>query len=376
MVATFAYDALGRRIETVDAIAGTTTRYYYDDQRVAVQTQVSGGVESDFRYYVFGNYIDEVLVMAVIPAQGPIQDLYYAHDHLYSPVALLDDTGAIAERYEYDAYGQVQVLAPNYELRTTNLYGNPYYFTGRELDILDAGTLRLMYYRARTYDPETGRFMQRDPLGVNPAGGGINPFGVRKQYRDGLNLYNYVRSEPVNSLDPYGLAWGNRDFVEHYFGRGFLNGDWLMPGTSVDLSEIGLLGTFRGAKDVVAKVDEFYALVEKAVERRITQMRCGDWTGFSLKKNTVTNVTREIFSVGRSTFFRTASCIVRSVCQTPCCWSYSCTLSFGIKDRFEDPLDMGYEVVGGTVYGITASWVEGLAGGCGVFPPLPDAPQL
>ena len=36
-VATFEYDALGRRIETVDAIAGTTTRYTYDDQRAAVE---------------------------------------------------------------------------------------------------------------------------------------------------------------------------------------------------------------------------------------------------------------------------------------------------------------------------------------------------
>jgi YD repeat-containing protein len=47
VVATFEYDALGRRIEKVDAIAGTTTRYYYDDQRVAVQTLVSGGTETD-----------------------------------------------------------------------------------------------------------------------------------------------------------------------------------------------------------------------------------------------------------------------------------------------------------------------------------------
>jgi hypothetical protein len=44
----------------VDAIAGTTTRYYDDDQRVAVQTLVSGGTETDFRYYVFENTIDKV----------------------------------------------------------------------------------------------------------------------------------------------------------------------------------------------------------------------------------------------------------------------------------------------------------------------------
>ena len=57
-----------RRIEKVDAIAGTTTRYYYDDQRVAVQTQVAGGVETDDRYFVFGNTIDAVLVMGVTSA--------------------------------------------------------------------------------------------------------------------------------------------------------------------------------------------------------------------------------------------------------------------------------------------------------------------
>jgi len=182
-VATFEYDALGRRIEKVDAIAGTTTRYYYDDQRVAVQTLVSGGVETDDRYFVFGNYIDETLLMHAGAA-----DLYYAHDHLYSPVALFAANGTVAERYEYDAYGQVQVLAPNYELRTTSLYANAYSFTGRELDTLDAGRRTLMYYRARTYDPETGRFMQRDPL----------------EYVESTNIYEYVMSCPIGSLDPFG----------------------------------------------------------------------------------------------------------------------------------------------------------------------------
>jgi RHS repeat-associated protein len=162
-------------------------------------------VESDVRYYVFGNYIDEVLV-SVIPAQAPNQDLYYAHDHLYSPVALLDDTGAVVERYEYDVYGKVHILAPNCELRTASLYGNPYAFTGRELDTLDAGSLRLMHYRARTYDPDTGRFMQRDPLGVNPAGGNINPFNVRKQYSDGANVYVYVMNNPIRYTDFYGTS--------------------------------------------------------------------------------------------------------------------------------------------------------------------------
>ena len=113
----------GRRIEKVDAIAGTTRRYYYDDQRVAVQTLVSGSVETDERYFVFGNYIDETLVMHVIPAQAGTQDLYYAHDHLYSPVALFAANGSVAERYEYDAYGKCQILNSEFLILNSSQHG-------------------------------------------------------------------------------------------------------------------------------------------------------------------------------------------------------------------------------------------------------------
>lgn len=203
LVATFEYDALGRRIEKVDTIAGITKRYYYDDQRVAVQTQVVGAAETDQRYFVFGNYIDEVLVMRNLT--GSPAETYYAHDHLYSPVALFDDTGTVVERYEYDAYGQVQILTSAFYPLTSSQHGNPYTFTGRELDTLDTGDLRLMYYRARTYDPQTGRFMQRDPLGINPAGSFRNQFNVQRQYSDGANIYEYVKSLPILNTDAFGL---------------------------------------------------------------------------------------------------------------------------------------------------------------------------
>jgi len=45
------------------------------------------------------------------------------------------------------------------------------------------------YYRARYYDPTTGRFISEDPGGL----------------RGGINLYKYVADNPSNLVDPRGL---------------------------------------------------------------------------------------------------------------------------------------------------------------------------
>jgi RHS repeat-associated protein len=70
-----------------------------------------------------------------------------------------------------------------------------YGFTGREHDA-ESG---LIHFRARAYDPATGQFLQRDPIGF--AAGD-------------LNLYAYVWNDPYNWTDPSGLmasgSWANQ----------------------------------------------------------------------------------------------------------------------------------------------------------------------
>ena len=140
---------------------------------------------------------------------------YYAHDHLYSPVFLAGYTGVPVERYEYDAYGNCQIMDASYNPRATSNYANPYLFTGRRLDILDNGSLKLQYNRNRYYDQYTGRWLTHDPLGIMPSVREEIEFAPVTQYDDGDNLYEYVQSHPFLFFDPFGLykiQWGWRHF--------------------------------------------------------------------------------------------------------------------------------------------------------------------
>jgi len=71
--------------------------------------------------------------------------------------------------------------------------------------------------RGRYLHPGLGRFMQRDPNGMENLMISTSPRELRgfiqrdriqpqKQYSDGMSLYQYVKSKPVTSVDPNGLA--------------------------------------------------------------------------------------------------------------------------------------------------------------------------
>ncbi|MBI3723852.1 RHS repeat-associated core domain-containing protein, partial [bacterium] len=72
----------------------------------------------------------------------------------------------------YEAFGKEVVENGEGERRHGSAFGNPYRFQGRWKDFEEGSPL--VYFRARYYDPETGRFTSRDPIGIL---GGINLYG-------------------------------------------------------------------------------------------------------------------------------------------------------------------------------------------------------
>jgi len=204
-VAEFAYDALGRRIRKIDSIANETTFYYYNNNwQVLTETDADGTTQ---RWFIYGNgtespprRIDEVLLI-----KADSNDYYYAQDHLYSPAALINSSGSVVERYEYDAYGNCYIMDASYNPRSSSNYGNPYLFTGRRVDILDSGSLKIQYNRNRYYDYYTGRWLTQDPLGITPNAQKPNMFDITTQYANGVNTYLYVIDNPVLLADAFGL---------------------------------------------------------------------------------------------------------------------------------------------------------------------------
>lgn len=175
----YGYDAMGRLASR--SAENTTTSYLYDGADVVLD-RTSDGAAID---YLNGNGVDAKL-RQTSAASGA---LYYLTDHLGSTVALTGGAGSVVERMLYEPYGETNGSA-------LTRYG----FTGREKDNLTG----LMYYRARWYDPQQGRFISEDPAG----------------FTGGLNKYAYVSNNPISKTDPLGLYEIDvHYFLTHYLAR-------------------------------------------------------------------------------------------------------------------------------------------------------------
>jgi RHS repeat-associated protein len=168
----FKYDGLGRRVQKAFTQASTTstTNYLYDGNNSVADVDQNGNVLA--RYAATQN-IDEPLAELRSSTTS-----YYSQDGLGSVTSLTTHAGALGNTYTYDSFGKLTA--------STGSIANRFQYTSREFDT-ETG---IYSYRARYYDPTTGRFLNEDPI---------------RWFSGAANFYGYVHNDPVNLIDPLGL---------------------------------------------------------------------------------------------------------------------------------------------------------------------------
>ena len=163
----FVYDPFHRNIRKDD---GTTKiRYIYaGDQILAEYNDTSGAL---ITRYVYGFEADDPIIQ--VTSGGTVT--YNTQDHVGSIIARTDSSGNMITKFKYAPFGE-----------SPSLSGTIFGFTGQRFDV-ETG---LYHFKARYYDPVTGRFLQPDPIG----------------YGAGLNLYRYAKNSPLGHTDPSGTS--------------------------------------------------------------------------------------------------------------------------------------------------------------------------
>jgi RHS repeat-associated protein len=173
----YVYNALGQLIEKSGA-AGTTL-IVYDEVGHIIGEYTSTGV-----------LIEETVWMGDIPVAtlrpDPVSgiDIYYVHsDHLgtVSKITRPSDN-SLMWRWDPDTFGSA---GPNTNPSGLGTFTYNLRYPG-QYALTETGLYNNYF---RDYDPQTGRYLESDPIGL----------------RAGVNTYAYVDGNPVSNIDPLGL---------------------------------------------------------------------------------------------------------------------------------------------------------------------------
>ncbi|MEN9344006.1 MAG: hypothetical protein RLZZ453_793 [Chlamydiota bacterium] len=176
---TYTYDALSRLTSIITPTQTTTYTYDALDRLIA----------SNNTLYLYDGFheigtctldhdILELNVLGLKDTSIAIEldhTLYIPlHDFSGNIIALLNQDGTLYETYPTDAFGKSTLTTPSL---------NPWRFASKRFEN------DLIYFGKRFYDPSLARFLTPDPSG----------------FTEGPNLYLFVRNNPINRLDLFGL---------------------------------------------------------------------------------------------------------------------------------------------------------------------------
>jgi RHS repeat-associated protein len=173
VLATYTYDAFDRRIGVRE---GSATRWtLYDGSSPVLDFDGSGTQVARYLNGPDASGVDAALARET--SGGTVA--WYLPDRLGTVRDLVGNSGGVIDHVDYGVFGNVVG-------ETSPAEGDAFKFAGMRYD----AAVRLEFDRARWYDPASGRFVSRDPIGF--AAGDTN-------------IYRYVGNEPTDFSDPSGL---------------------------------------------------------------------------------------------------------------------------------------------------------------------------
>ncbi|WP_147376736.1 DUF6861 domain-containing protein [Noviherbaspirillum saxi] len=191
----YGYDPFGRRLFKRDAFG--TTRFLWDGNRLLCETR---GSHMRTHVYEPESFVPLAQVQNSAPQVGQAtgsrrqaQRIRHLHvDHLGTPRELTADDGKLVWAATYRAWGNTLAVTLEPEPDASSTPGadtfaevQPIRFQGQYCD----SETGLHYNRFRYYDPDIGRFISQDPIGL----------------QGGDNLYQYAPN-PIAWIDPLGLS--------------------------------------------------------------------------------------------------------------------------------------------------------------------------
>ncbi|HBO3077444.1 TPA: RHS repeat protein, partial [Pseudomonas aeruginosa] len=209
-VAEYRYNALGQRIVKLTPESVTTYLYGPDGQLLGEAEHDGSGRKLRAQYYLWLDSLPLATIDADYDAQGKVGNptLLYLHgDHLDTPRLATDASGQIAWQWQSDAFGRGEALSQG--STQVNLR-----FPGQYYDA-ESG-LRYNYFR--DYDPETGRYVESDPVETlrklnNPEmtflNSGESMLQATPYWEHGFtpnHNYTYSDNNPTAKSDKHGLS--------------------------------------------------------------------------------------------------------------------------------------------------------------------------
>ena len=175
----YVYDALGRRTEkqhiSPDGKPYNRTAFLWDGMRLAQESRPEG-ISSLYIYSDPGSY-EPLARVDKAGKEGPNRILYFHTDVNGAPEEMTDSDGKIVWETGYQVWGNTIQEKDHGGVEQNLRYQGQY---------LDRET-GLHYNLHRYYDPDVGRFMVTDPIGL----------------LGGINLYQYAPN-PLSWIDPLG----------------------------------------------------------------------------------------------------------------------------------------------------------------------------